>query len=86
MDFGRIKKNKGGIELNMWNHIIQSHSALIQAPERKAINPFTKEESLITNIGVAYYKENGKPVGNISLEEGELLTTGGLTPNIRTLS
>ncbi len=76
MDFGKINKADGRIGLEEWQKVIDSNSSLQQAPDRKGVNPFTNEEIIFTGEGKAYYLENNEPAGNISLEEGELLTTG----------
>ncbi|MHC9511954.1 hypothetical protein [Kangiella sp. M94] len=76
MEFGKIEKKSGEIELNEWNKIIESHSSLEKALDRKGTNPFTNEEITFSGKGVAFYIEGGNPEGNIALQEGSLLTTG----------
>src|SRR5438034_1033361 len=76
MDFGRIKRDARPIKLPEWNKIIASTSALEQVPDRTGINPFTKEKVVFPGQGKAYYVVDGERIGNASLEEGEILTTG----------
>ena len=76
MDFGRIKRDAHRIKLAEWNKIIASTSSLEQVPDRTGINPFTKEKLVFPGEGKAYYVADGERVGNASLEEGEILTTG----------
>jgi hypothetical protein len=76
MDFGKIKRVARPIELSEWNEIISSTSAFEQVPDRTGINPFTKKQVVFPGEGKAYYVVNGERIGNASLEEGEILTTG----------
>ncbi len=76
MDVGRIRRAAHSITLPEWTNIIASTSALEQAPDRKGINPFTKEEVVFPGEGKAYYVLDGERMGNASLQEGEILTTG----------
>ncbi len=50
--------------------------ALEQFPDRTEINPFTKEKVFSPGEGKAYYVVDGERMGNATLEEGEILTTG----------
>lgn len=77
MDLGRIYKHSGEIHLGQWSKVIAKHKQLKQAPDRKGTNPFTNEEVVFPGEGIAFYYENGKKSGNISLQNGVLLTTGG---------
>ncbi len=76
MDFGLIKMEVGEISLSEWNKIIHSSDSLIQAPDVMGTDPFTNEEVCFPGEGIAHYLINNEKVGNISLEYGELLTTG----------
>jgi hypothetical protein len=76
MDFGKIKRAARPIQLPEWNTIIASTSSLEQVPDRTGINPFTKEKVVFPGEGKAYYVVDGERIGNASLEEGEILTTG----------
>ncbi|WP_444932890.1 hypothetical protein [Microbulbifer sp. JTAC008] len=76
MDFGKIIKSDGDIQLDQWSSVVSSHQALEQAPDKKGTNPFTNEEVLFSGEGIAFYLEGGDKVGNISLENGVLLTSG----------
>lgn len=76
LEFGIIKRTTGDIELAEWNKIIQSDKSLKQAENRIGVNPFTKEETIFSGEGLAYFVLSGEVVGNISLESGVLLTTG----------
>jgi hypothetical protein len=76
MDFSRIKRDGYPILLPEWNRIIQSSSVLVQVPDRTGTNPFTKETVIFPGEGKAHYVVAGKTVGNASLEDGEILTTG----------
>jgi hypothetical protein len=75
MEFARIKRTSRPITMAEWNKVIASQSCLEGVPDRKGINPFTKEEVTFPGAGKAYYVEEGEPVGSASLEEGEILTT-----------
>ena len=76
MDFGKIKRDARQIRLPEWNKIIASISALEQVPDRTGINPFTNEKVVFPGEGKVYYVVDGERIGNASLEEGEILTTG----------
>ncbi len=76
MDFGRIKRDARPIKLPEWNKIVASMSSLEQMPDRTGINPFTKEKEVFRGEGKAYYVVDGERIGNASLEDGEILTTG----------
>ena len=76
MEFGRIARGSQPIRLDEWREIIESNDFLQPIPDRKGTNPFTKEEVVFSGEGKAYYVKNGEEVGNIALEDGELLTTG----------
>ena len=76
MDFGKIKRNARPIKLAEWNKIIALMPVLEQVPDRTGINPFTKEQVVFPGKGKAYYVVDGEKIGNASLEEGEILTTG----------
>jgi hypothetical protein len=76
MDFGRIKRDAQPITPPEWNKIIASISSLEQMADRTRINPFTKEKMLAPGEGKAYYVVDGERMGNASLEDGEILTTG----------
>ena len=76
MDFGKIKREARPILLPEWTKIIASTSTLEQVPDRRGINPFTKEKVVFPGEGKAYYVVDGERIGNASLEKGEILTTG----------
>jgi hypothetical protein len=76
MEFCTIKRAGKAIDLDEWTRVVGSNAFLEAVPDRKAVNPFTQEELPVGGEGKAYYVEEGKRVGNISLEDGELLTTG----------
>lgn len=76
LEFGIIKRTTGDIELAEWNKIIQTDNSLKQMENRIGENPFTKEKIVIPGEGKAYFMFSGEAVGNISLENGVLLTTG----------
>jgi hypothetical protein len=75
-EFGLIKKQTGEIYLKEWIEVIETDPSLEQVQDRKGVNPFTNEKVVFPGEGKAYYLESGKRVGNISLEDGRLLTTG----------
>lgn len=75
-EFGIIKKQTGEIHLLEWSKVIEKDPSLEQVEDRKGVNPFTNKEVVFPGEGKAYYLESGKRVGNITLEEGSLLTTG----------
>jgi hypothetical protein len=76
MDFARIRRDVCPISLSEWNEVIASHAFLEQMPDRTGTNPFTKEKVLSSGKGKAYYVVDSERVGNASLEDGEILTTG----------
>jgi hypothetical protein len=77
MEFCAIKRAGGSIALDEWKQIIAAHSALEEVPPRTGTNPFTNEQVIfIANGGAAYYVENGRKVGNLSYEDGEIKGTG----------
>jgi hypothetical protein len=45
-------------------------------PDREGINPLTNESVIFRGGGKALCVVDGKPVGNATLEGGEILTTG----------
>lgn len=73
--FGKIERLSGEISLSEWSKIIKSDPTLEQMKDRKGVNPFTNEEVVFPGAGKAYYVESGERIGNISLENGVLLTT-----------
>ncbi|OED41580.1 hypothetical protein AB833_09440 [Chromatiales bacterium (ex Bugula neritina AB1)] len=76
LEFGIIRGTTGDIDLAEWNKIIQTDNSLKQIEDRIGKNPFTKEEIVFSGEGKAYFMFSGEAVGNISLENGALLTTG----------
>ncbi len=74
--FTRIAKPKDSILLRELDEVIAERPDLQPVPDRKMVNPFTKEPVIALGMGKALYLEQGKPVGNLSLEDGEVLTTG----------
>lgn len=76
MQFGRISRGEQPIQLDEWCEMIESKDFLQPIPDRKSTNPFTKEEVVLSGEGRAYFVENGEEVGNIALENGQLLITG----------
>ena len=75
-EFGIITKETGEIHLKEWSKVIEEDPSLEQVEDRKGVNPFTNEEVVFPGEGKAYFLESGNRVGNISLEEGRLLTSG----------
>jgi len=67
MKFGIIKKLDDDIALEEWVNVIHSHPSLSTAPKSKSINPVTKEEIFVSNIGIAFYIENNEIRGSIAL-------------------
>src|SRR5688500_9023489 len=76
MEFGIIKKRKGAISLTEWSRCIAAHKSLEPIPDSEGVNPFTQEKVVFPGEGKAYYVKSGKKVGNLSLEDGEIKTTG----------
>ena len=76
MDFARIRRDARPITLTEWNEIIASHTFFEQVPDRTGTNPFTNEKEFFSGVGKAYYVVDNERVGNASLEDGEILTTG----------
>jgi hypothetical protein len=74
--FTRIARSDGQIKLQELNEIVASHPALLQIPDRQMVNPFSQQPLVASGTGKAYYVENREPIGNLSLEGGELITTG----------
>lgn len=72
----RIRRDAYPITLTEWNEIIASHNSFEQMADRTGTNPFTKEKVLFSGMGKAYYVVDGYRLGNASLEDGEILTTG----------
>ncbi|MGH1439423.1 MAG: hypothetical protein ACRBBR_04865 [Cellvibrionaceae bacterium] len=72
MEFRKIKRAVNEITLFEWEALINEIPTLSQLPDKTGVNPFTNEEVIFSGKGKALYKEEG----NISLESGELLTTG----------
>ena len=76
MDFGKIRRPDEEIRLDEWNAVLTSNDFLRPVPDREGVNPFTQERIVVPGEGKAYYVENGEDTGNVSLEDGVLLTTG----------
>jgi hypothetical protein len=76
MEFCTIERAGKAIDLDEWTRIVASNVFLEAVPDRRAVDPFTQEELLVGGEGKAYYVEEGNKVGNISLEDGVLRTTG----------
>src|SRR5262245_4912163 len=76
MDFARIERDSRPITLSEWNTVIGTQAYFEPFPDRKMINPFTKEEIAAPGTGKAYYVASGKRVGNAALADGAVLTTG----------
>jgi hypothetical protein len=76
MNFGKITRLDEEIRLGEWNTIIASNDFLRPIPDREGVNPITQEKVVFPGEGKAYYLENGVKAGNVSLEDGVLLTTG----------
>lgn len=74
--FFAIKKHAGAIDLVDWDAVVDSTPNLERAPDRTGVNPFTKEPILFSGRGKALFIVDGRRVGNIVLEQGQLLTTG----------
>lgn len=72
----RIAKPSGSIQLDQLNEIIAQRPELKPMPDRQVANPFTIESMIASGAGKAFYLEKDKPIGNLSLEDGEVLTTG----------
>src|SRR5262249_12317170 len=75
MEFGVIKNPSGPIQLDDWNRVVSAHPALETVQPRTVINPFTNE-SLIAAPNADYYVEDGRKIGNLCLEDGEIKLTG----------
>ncbi|MFL6605733.1 MAG: hypothetical protein ACJ8R9_31025 [Steroidobacteraceae bacterium] len=73
--FFAIKKHVGAISLVDWNAVVDSSPYLERGLDRKGVNPFSKEPILFPGEGKALFRVDGKRVGNIVLEQGQLLTT-----------
>jgi hypothetical protein len=74
--FARITRNDGAIGPEEIDAIIGKRDDLRAVPDRQMLNPFTKEPIVCPGAGKALYLRNGKAAGNLSLEDGEVLTTG----------
>lgn len=76
MEFGKIQREMSPITLPEWKKVIAPNAFLEQMSPRTGINPFTKEKVVFSGEGCAYYVVDGVKMGNASLENGEILTTG----------
>jgi hypothetical protein len=76
MDFGAIKRPDRAIDHSDWQRLIADHIALEPVPDREMINPFTKVRIVASGAGKAYYSMGKKRVGNLSLEDGVIRTSG----------
>ena len=56
--------------------LVANLDSLEAIPDRTGTNPFTGEDVLFPGRGKAYYIDDGEIVGNLSLENGEILATG----------
>ena len=72
----RIARPVGSIRLRNLDELIAKRDDLQPVPERWLVNPFTKEPIFASGAGKALYLRRGKAIGNLSLEDGEVLTTG----------
>ena len=76
MEVGVIKWPDRAIDHSDWHRLIADHIALEPVPDREMINPFTKARIVASGAGKAYYRMGKKRVGNLSLEDGVILTSG----------
>jgi hypothetical protein len=74
--FARITRNNGAIRSEEIDAIIGKRDDLRAVPDRQMVNPFIKEPIAVPGACKALYLEKGKAVGNFSLEDREVLTTG----------
>lgn len=75
--FTRIVRQGNPIQLLDVNKLLESRMDLQPIPDRTMPHPFKKGEVVhASGAGKANYLEANKPVGNLSLEEGEVITTG----------
>jgi hypothetical protein len=72
--FMRITRPDGAIRTEEVDSLIAKRDDLQAIADSRMINPFTKEP--ITSAGTALYLRQGKPVGNLTVEDGDVLTTG----------
>lgn len=74
MEFAIINRKDNDIALDEWEQIICSHKMLQEVPPIEGMNPFTGERVGMDGRGVAYVVVDGKKIGNITLEEGQLMS------------
>ena len=74
--FTRITRPVGSIRLGDLDELIAKRDDLQPFPARRLVNPFTKEPIVATGAGKALYLRRDKAIGNLSLEDGEVLATG----------
>jgi hypothetical protein len=74
--FARITRNDGAIRSEEIDAIVGRRDDLQAVPNRQMVNPFTQEPIAAPGAGKALYLRKGTVAGNLSLEHGELLTTG----------
>lgn len=75
-DYARIRRDGKPISLSEWDSVVASHNSLKPVPDRSGMNPFTGEKFVVSGKGKAHYISGGEQVGDASLQDGEVLTTG----------
>lgn len=76
MEFGIIERKGLPIDLEEWTRVVDLHQALVPAPFRTGINPFTGLEVEFDQSGVARCIIDQTAIGNACLQEGRIMTTG----------
>lgn len=76
MDFAKISRLGGEIYPSEIEALIESRGDLQPLPVRSGINPFTREPTVFRPPPGAMYQPGGERRGNLTLEEGVVLTTG----------
>lgn len=76
MDFARIIRTEEEIRSSDIKKLIAERDDLVPIPERTGINPFTKEPTVFKAPPGARYQPDGEPLGNLTLEDGVILTSG----------
>lgn len=76
MDFAKIIRTADRISPSDIDELIAGRDELNPIPDRTGINPFTREPITFKAPPGALYQANGETLGNLTLEDGVILTTG----------
>lgn len=76
MEFAKIVRAGKAIDHTEIEDLISKRDDLQPIPDRTGINPFTREPTVFRAPPGAIYELDGERLGNLTLEEGVILTTG----------